>query len=65
MGIYETPYEILGMLSYQAWRASRLVVDTGLHAKGWTRAQAQAYLHDNTSARLRSASAGPRGLITD
>jgi uncharacterized protein (DUF885 family) len=49
MGIYETPYEIFGMLSYQAWRASRLVVDTGLHAKGWTRAQAQAYLHDNTA----------------
>ncbi|HEX9173806.1 MAG TPA: DUF885 family protein [Telluria sp.] len=49
MGIYETPYEIFGMLSYQAWRASRLVVDTGVHAKGWTRAQAQAYLHDNTA----------------
>ncbi|MBJ7313905.1 DUF885 domain-containing protein [Rugamonas sp. CCM 8940] len=49
MGIYETPYETFGMLSYQAWRASRLVVDTGIHAKGWTRAQAQAYLHDNTA----------------
>ena len=49
MGIYETPYEVFGMLSYQAWRASRLVVDTGLHAKGWTREQAQAYLHDNTA----------------
>jgi uncharacterized protein (DUF885 family) len=49
MGIYETPYETFGMLSYQAWRASRLVVDTGIHAKGWTRAQAQTYLHDNTA----------------
>ena len=49
MGIYETPYETFGMLSYQAWRASRLVVDTGIHAQGWTRAQAQAYLHDNTA----------------
>jgi uncharacterized protein (DUF885 family) len=49
MGMYETPYEIFGMLSYQAWRASRLVVDTGLHAKGWTREQAQAYLRDNTA----------------
>lgn len=49
MGIYETPYETFGMLSYQAWRAARLVVDTGVHAKGWTRAQAQAYLHDNTA----------------
>src|SRR3546814_14592065 len=34
MGMYETPYELFGMLSYQAWRASRLVVVTGLHAKG-------------------------------
>ncbi|CAN7401700.1 DUF885 family protein [Pseudoduganella sp. LjRoot289] len=49
MGIYETPYEIFGMLSYQAWRASRLVVDTGVHAKGWSREQAQAYLHANTA----------------
>lgn len=49
MGIYETPYETFGMLSYQAWRAARLVVDTGIHAKGWSRAQAQAYLHDNTA----------------
>ncbi len=49
MGIYETPYEVFGMLSYQAWRASRLVVDTGIHSKGWTRKQAQDYLHDNTA----------------
>jgi uncharacterized protein (DUF885 family) len=34
MGMYETPYETFGMLSYQAWRASRLVVDTGVHAQG-------------------------------
>lgn len=49
MGIYETPYEHFGMLSYQAWRASRLVVDTGIHAKGWTREQALAYLMENTA----------------
>ena len=49
MGIYETPYEVFGMLSYQAWRASRLVVDTGVHAKGWTREQAQQYLMENTA----------------
>lgn len=49
MGIYHTPYERFGMLSYQAWRAARLVVDTGIHAQGWTRAQAQQYLHDNTA----------------
>ncbi|MYM31276.1 DUF885 family protein [Duganella sp. CY15W] len=49
MGMYETPYEVFGMLSYQAWRASRLVVDTGIHSKGWTRKQAQDYLHANTA----------------
>jgi len=49
MGIYETPYEVFGMLSYQAWRASRLVVDTGVHSKGWTRKQAQDYLNGNTA----------------
>ncbi|MYM67805.1 DUF885 family protein [Pseudoduganella sp. FT55W] len=49
MGMYETPYEVFGMLSYQAWRASRLVVDTGVHSKGWTRKQAQDYLRENTA----------------
>jgi uncharacterized protein (DUF885 family) len=49
MGIYHTPYERFGMLSYQVWRAARLVVDTGLHAKGWSREKAIAYFHDNTA----------------
>ena len=49
MGIYHTPYETFGMLSYQAWRAARLVVDTGIHSQGWTREQAPQYLHDNTA----------------
>jgi uncharacterized protein (DUF885 family) len=49
MGTYRTPYDFFGMLSYQAWRAARLVVDTGLHSQGWTRAQAQKYLSDNTA----------------
>jgi uncharacterized protein (DUF885 family) len=49
MGIYQTPYERFGMLSYQMWRASRLVVDTGIHHMGWTREQAIAFLHDNTA----------------
>ena len=49
MGMYKTPYETFGMLSYQMWRAARLVVDTGIHSQGWTRAQAQKYLHDNTA----------------
>ena len=49
MGMYQTPYETFGMLSYQMWRASRLVVDTGIHARGWSREQAQAFLRDNTA----------------
>jgi uncharacterized protein (DUF885 family) len=49
MGIYQTPYERFGMLSYQMWRAARLVVDTGIHHLGWTRDQARAFLHDNTA----------------
>ena len=49
MGIYHTPYEQYGMLSYQMWRAARLVVDTGIHAKGWTREQAQNFLLENTA----------------
>ena len=49
MGMYHTPYETFGMLSYQAWRAARLVVDTGVHSLGWTREQAQQYMRDNTA----------------
>jgi uncharacterized protein (DUF885 family) len=49
MGLYPTPYETFGMLSYQAWRAARLVVDTGIHSQGWTREQAQQYLRENTA----------------
>ena len=47
--MYTTPYERFGYLSYQAWRAARLVVDTGLHHLHWTRAQAQDYLRANTA----------------
>jgi uncharacterized protein (DUF885 family) len=46
MGIYETPYEDMGRLTYEMWRACRLVMDTGLHQFGWTREQAMAYLRD-------------------
>ena len=49
MGIYQTPYEDFGRLTYAMWRACRLVIDTGVHHKGWTRDQALAYLRDNTA----------------
>lgn len=49
MGIYETPHEYFGMLSGQMWRAARLVIDTGIHAFGWTRERALAYLGEHTA----------------
>jgi uncharacterized protein (DUF885 family) len=49
MGIYETPYEDFGRLSYEMWRAARLVIDTGIHSQGWTRDQALAFLRENTA----------------
>ena len=49
MGIYTTPYEKFGQLSYSMWRACRLVVDTGIHSFNWTREQAVNYMLDNTA----------------
>lgn len=49
MGIYLTPYEHFGRLSYQMWRACRLVIDTGIHSQQWSRDQAIVYLTSNTS----------------
>jgi uncharacterized protein (DUF885 family) len=49
MGMYTADLDRLGKLSYDAWRGSRLVVDTGLHAMGWTRAQAEAFMRDHTA----------------
>ena len=53
MGIYHTPYEHFGYLTYQMWRACRLVVDTGIHHLGWTRQQAIDYLTQNTALSQR------------
>lgn len=49
MGLYRDDLDRLGVLSFDAWRAARLVVDTGIHAKGWTRAQAIEFLHAHTA----------------
>ena len=49
MDIYETPYEHFGRLTYEMWRACRLVIDTGIHTMGWTRQQAQGFLAANTA----------------
>ncbi|MGA0265640.1 MAG: DUF885 domain-containing protein [Lysobacterales bacterium] len=52
MEIYETPYEDFGRLTYEMWRACRLVIDTGVHAMGWNREQAQEYLAGNTALSI-------------
>lgn len=52
MGIYTTPYEHFGKLTYEMWRACRLVVDTGIHAFGWTREEAVDFMAKNTALSL-------------
>lgn len=52
MGFYKDPYSHFGRLTYEMWRACRLVIDVGLHAKGWTREQAVQYLAENTALSL-------------
>ena len=52
MNIYETPYQDFGRLTYEMWRACRLVIDTGIHAKGWSRQQALDYLAGNTALSI-------------
>lgn len=54
MGLYSGDIDRLGMLTFDAWRAGRLVVDTGVHAKGWTREQAKDYLQTNTPLALNN-----------
>lgn len=54
MGVYQTPYEDFGRLSMEMWRACRLVIDTGIHSKGWTRQQALDYLAGNTALSLKN-----------
>ncbi|TMM49896.1 DUF885 domain-containing protein [Qipengyuania marisflavi] len=49
MGIYRTPYERFGRLSYEMWRAVRLVIDTGIHHYGWSREKAVEYLASRTA----------------
>lgn len=54
VGFYQTPLTNFGRLSYEMWRACRLVVDTGLHSKGWTRQQAIDYMAENSGLSMNN-----------
>ena len=64
MGLYDTPAKEMGRLSYEMWRANRLVVDTGLHAMDWTRQQAVDYMLDNTALSEGNINAEVNRYIT-
>ncbi|WP_417472729.1 DUF885 domain-containing protein [Luteimonas mephitis] len=57
LGVYETPYDYFGYLQNELWRAIRLVTDTGLHSKGWTREQVIRYMLDNSAESETQATA--------
>lgn len=54
MGFYQDPYNDFGRLSFEMWRAARLVVDTGMHAMGWSREQAMDFMAENTALSLHN-----------
>ncbi len=64
MGLYDTPAKEMGRLSYEMWRAARLVVDTGIHSKGWSKQQAVDYMLDNTALSPANIDAEVNRYIT-
>lgn len=64
MGLYDTPAKQMGRLSYEMWRAARLVVDTGIHAKGWSKQQAVDFMLENTALSPANIDAEVNRYIT-
>lgn len=65
VGFFQDPYNDFGRLTYEIWRAVRLVVDSGVHALGWTRAQAIAYMAENTGFKIGPSTAEVDRHITE
>ncbi|MEO7635237.1 MAG: DUF885 domain-containing protein [Sphingomicrobium sp.] len=65
MGLYDTPAKDMGRLSYEMWRACRLVVDTGMHAKGWSKQRAIDYMTDNSALSPANIEAEVNRYIAD
>ena len=65
MGLYDTPAKDMGRLSYEMWRATRLVVDTGLHAKGWSKQKAIDFMTDNSALSAANIEAEVNRYIAD
>ena len=64
MGLYDTPAKEMGRLSYEMWRAARLVVDTGIHSKGWSKQRAVDFMLDNTALSPANIDAEVNRYIT-
>jgi uncharacterized protein (DUF885 family) len=65
MGLYDTPAKDMGRLSYEMWRATRLVVDTGIHAKGWSKQRAIDFMTDNSALSAANIEAEVNRYIAD
>ncbi len=64
IGFYDDPYSNFGRLSYEMWRACRLVVDTGMHAKGWSKQQAIDFMAENSALSMHNIEAEVNRYIT-
>lgn len=64
LGLYEDSYSLFGRLTYEMWRACRLVIDTGIHYKGWTRDEAVAFLAENSALSLHEVNTEINRYIT-